>query len=187
MLPGTQSATHRICPWQAVPTPLGLCSEGCQLWEVREVRSVWISLLTLYLVFRNPFCGLYVIHSCQSMTPAWERPSWAGSAFLVPVCSTSERLPKPMASCFWSLTDTQSSLMSCFILHLLLSTVQPHGTRQHLQPGHHAHHRRGGGYLRHDLCQIQLARAEGKWILSQSWSAVHAESLLCGNCQIIHR
>lgn len=51
-----------------------------------------------------------------------------------------------------------------FILHLFPPTVQPHRTRKHLQPGHHAHHRRGRGHLWHNLCEIQLARAKGKWI-----------------------
>ena len=51
-----------------------------------------------------------------------------------------------------------------FIVYFFLPTVQPHRTRKHLQPGHHAHHWWGRGHLWHNLCKIQLARAKGKWM-----------------------
>ena len=56
-----------------------------------------------------------------------------------------------------------------FSLYLFLSTVQPHWTRKHLQPGHYAHHWWGSGHLWYDLCQVQLARSKGKSMLMTSW------------------
>lgn len=175
---------HGLPPIEYIPDRPSLLW-ACVLKAVHTGRwsrlDVFKSLPTSYLVFRNPFCDLYVIPSCQSITPC--RFCTGGACALLPRGSLS---PRPFAS-EASQIHRGVSLMSCFILHSLLSTVQPHGTRQHLQPGHHAHHWWGSGHLRHHLCQIQLARAEGKWMLSQPWNGVHTESLLCGNLQIIHR
>lgn len=147
----------------------------------REVICPRVSLPILRVFFRNSLHGQCLVPVCQSkLGECIGRRLWYRFCFAERALVWGGFLsPLSLKSC--GSTDVSSVF---FNLNLFLLPVQPHRTRKHLQPGHHAHHRRGGGHLWYHLCQIQLARSQGE-VPVPPCSTVDREPVLCCDPQVV--